>query len=75
MNYNNLKAWLDTLELTPEQQLMAGLAISLAKSFDDNGNASTAAELRKTVLELKRMVAADVVEHDPLAEMLTRNHA
>lgn len=75
MNYNNLKAWLDTLELTPEQQLMAGLAISLAKSFDENGNTSTAAELRKTVLELKRMVAADVVEYDPLAEMLTRNHA
>lgn len=75
MNYNNLKAWLDTLELTAEQQLMAGLAISLAKSFDDTGNTSTAAELRKTILELKRMVAADVVEYDPLAEMLTRHNA
>lgn len=74
MNYDNLKAWLDGLELNAEQQLMAGLAITLAKSFDDTGNTSTAAELRKTILELKRMVAATEVEYDPLAEMLTRNH-
>ena len=72
MNYENLKAWLDTLDMNAEQKLLAGLAITLARSFDDNGNTSTAAELRKTILELKRMVAADVIEYDPLAEMLTR---
>ncbi len=75
MNYENLIKWLDTLQLNEEQSLMAGLAVTLAKSFDDTGNTSTAAELRKTILELKRMVAADVVDFDPLAEMLTRNNA
>lgn len=74
MTAADLQAWLDELELNAEQKIMAGLALALARSFDDNGNTSTAAELRKTILELKRMLSASVVEYDPLAEMLTRSH-
>ncbi len=67
---NAIKAWLETLTLNLEQMVIAGLAIRLAESFDDNGNTSTAAELRKTVLELQRSLNADKTEFDPLAEML-----
>ncbi len=67
-----IKAWLETLSLNLEQNVLAGLAIRLAESFDDNANTSTAAELRKTVLELQRSLNAGIVEHDPLAELLTR---
>lgn len=69
---NAIQNWLDTLSLNLEQMVIAGLAIRLAQSFDENGNTSTAAELRKTVLELQRSLNAGVVEHDPLAELLTR---
>lgn len=72
MTENDLQTWLDELELDAEQKLMAGMALALARSFDESGNTSTAAELRKTILELKRMVTAGKVDVDPLAEMLTR---
>jgi hypothetical protein len=52
--------------------VLAGLALQLASQFDSEANTSTAAELRKTVLEISRQVKGQVVEHDPLAELLTR---
>ena len=73
MNLQNLEAWLRTLQLTPEQELIAGLARTLAVSFDESGNTSTAAELRKTILELRRMVTAAEEAIDPLEQLLTRN--
>ena len=73
MNLQNLEAWLRTLHLTPEQELIAGLARTLAVSFDESGNTSTAAELRKTILELRRMVTAAEEAIDPLEQLLTRN--
>jgi hypothetical protein len=69
---NAIQTWLASLQLDFEQMVLAGLAIKLAESFDESGNTSTAAELRKTVLELQRSLKGAVVEHDPLAEMLTR---
>lgn len=69
---NAITTWLDTLSLNLEQKVLAGLAIRLAESFDDNANTSTAAELRKTVLELQRSLNAGTVEYDPLTELLTR---
>jgi hypothetical protein len=67
-----IKNWLDTLELNLEQKVLAGLCLRLANSFDDNANTSTAAELRKTVLELQRSLGASHVEVDPLEKLLTR---
>jgi hypothetical protein len=64
--------WLDTLQLNLEQKVLAGLCLRLANSFDDNSNTSTAAELRKTVLELQRSLGASNVEIDPLEKLLTR---
>jgi hypothetical protein len=69
---NAIQNWLDTLSLNLEQLVLAGLALRLATSFDENANTSTAAELRKTVLELQRSLNFDKAEHDPLAELLTR---
>jgi len=67
-----IKNWLDTLELNLEQRVLAGLCLQLAKSFDQQSNTSTAAELRKTVLELQRSLGASNVEVDPLEKLLTR---
>jgi len=67
-----IKNWLDTLQLDLEQKVLAGLALKLAKEFDLNPHTSTAAELRKTVLELQRQLAAKAIEFDPIEELLTR---
>ena len=64
--------WLETLELNLEQKVLAGLCLQLAKSFDQQSNTSTAAELRKTVLELQRSLGASNVDVDPLEKLLTR---
>lgn len=67
-----IQNWLNTLELNLEQHVLAGLCLQLAKSFDQQSNTSTAAELRKTVLELQRSLGASNVEVDPLEKLLTR---
>lgn len=67
-----IQTWLDQLDLNFEQLVLAGLALKLAESFDESGNTSTAAELRKTVLELQRSLKGAVVEYDPLSEIMTR---
>jgi hypothetical protein len=67
-----IKNWLETLELNLEQKVLAGLCLQLATSFDSQSNTSTAAELRKTVLELQRSMGASSVEVDPLEKLLTR---
>ena len=73
MTEANIRAWLETLTLNLEQRVLAGLCLELAKSFDDNRNTSTAAELRKTVLELQRSFGASNAPVDPLERLLTRD--
>ena len=68
----SLANWLETLELNLEQRVIAGLALQLARSFDENPHTSTAAELRKTVLELQRQLSANKQDFDPISELLTR---
>jgi hypothetical protein len=72
MVYESLEKYLESLTLTFDLQVLAGLALGLAASFDKDGNTSTAAELRKTVLEIKRQVDATTADFDPLESMLTR---
>ncbi len=67
-----IEQWLKDLELNLEQKVLAGLALRLAKSFDDNPHTSTAAELRKTVLELAGQLRAKGQEFDPIEELLKR---
>lgn len=67
-----IQNWLDQLELNLEQKVLAGLALRLAANFDREANTSTAAELRKTVLELQRQLANSQVDFDPIEELLTR---
>lgn len=67
-----IRNWLEPLSLNLEQRVIAGLALKLAHQFDLDPLTSTAAELRKTVLELQRQLNADKVEFDPIAELLTR---
>jgi hypothetical protein len=68
----SIQNWLETLELNLEQKVLAGLCLRLAQSFDQQSNTSTAAELRKTVLELQRSLGASNVDIDPLEKLLTR---
>lgn len=72
MNLKALQTWLNAYELTPEQTVMANLALTLAARFDEKPDTSTAAELRKTVLELSRALKANEVELDPLDDLLKR---
>ena len=67
-----IQKWLGTLDLNLEQQVLAEIALALAREFDDKHNTSTAAELRKTILELQRTLKGSGEEYDPLAESLTR---
>lgn len=64
--------WLETIELDLEQRVLAGLALKLAKKFDEEPHTSTAAELRKTILELQRQLSARAIDYDPIEELLTR---
>lgn len=67
-----LKDWLEPLSLNLEQRVIAGLALKLAHQFDLEPHTSTAAELRKTILELQRQLTANNVEFDPIEELLKR---
>lgn len=72
MTEANLRAWLETLDLNVELKVLAGIAIDLAREFDDKHNTSTAAELRKTILEIKGQLNAANIPVDPLEKLLTR---
>lgn len=67
-----IQNWLDRLSLDLEQKVLAGLALRLAAQFDKEPHTSTAAELRKTVLELQRQLAKADQDFDPIEELLTR---
>ena len=67
-----LQKWVDTLSLTIETRVIAVMALKLANSFDETGFTSTAAELRKTILELQSQLNASKTEVDPLEQLLTR---
>ena len=72
MIFETLQEWIDTLSLTIEQRVISKMALKLAQSFDDTGNTSTAAELRKTILELQSQLNANRTDIDPLEKLLTR---
>ena len=72
MIQETLQEWLDTLSMTIEQKVIAGMAVRLAASFDETGHISTAAELRKTILELQSQLNANRHDIDPLEKLLTR---
>jgi hypothetical protein len=72
MIYKTTKAWIETLQLDVESQVHADLALALAQRYDDKGETSTAGELRKTLNELKTMLANRESEPDELETLLTR---
>jgi hypothetical protein len=67
-----LKTWLIECELTSESAVLSLIALRLAREFDEKPHTSTAAELRKTILEISRQLNGSAPEFDPLAEMLKR---
>jgi hypothetical protein len=69
---NAIKDWLNGVQLAPESAVLALIAIKLAAEFDSKPHTSTAAELRKTILEIMRQLDGSVPEFDPLASMLKR---
>jgi hypothetical protein len=66
-----LETWLSGLELSLDQEILARICLALASDFDTKANTSTAAELRKTYLELKRSLG-DIPQNDPLDALLKR---
>ena len=66
-----LEQWLAGLELSLDQKILARICVALAEDFDAKANTSTAAELRKTYLELKRSLGEKVLD-DPLEAILKR---
>lgn len=66
-----LERWLSGLQLSLDQAILAKLCLALATDFDEKTNTSTAAELRKTYLELKRSLGEDSGV-DPLETLLKR---
>lgn len=66
-----LEQWLKGLELGLDQKILAHICLALASDFDIKANTSTAAELRKTYLELKRSLG-DAPTFDPLEAILKR---
>jgi len=66
-----LDSWLKGLDLTLDQKILAQICLALALDFDTKANTSTAAELRKTYLELKRSIG-DTGHADPLEALLKR---
>jgi hypothetical protein len=71
MVYESTSKWIATLTLDVESQVLADLALALAKRYDDKGETSTAGELRKTLNELRTKLA-NVEPVDPLETLLTR---
>lgn len=70
--HETVKTWIDSLELSIEMQVHAGLCLSLAAGYDSDGFTSTAAELRRAVNDLKRLVKENTVTIDPMDELLLR---
>ncbi len=66
-----LETWLSELVLSLDQEILARICLALASDFDTKANTSTAAELRKTYLELKRSLG-DIPQNDPLDALLKR---
>lgn len=65
------KKWLATLTLSVDTQPLADLALMLAARYDEKRETSTAGELRKTMNEIRSMLATEK-PFDPLEELLTR---
>jgi hypothetical protein len=67
-----IQTWLDTIELNEETSVHAQICLKLAESFDNDGHTSTAEALRRSVNDLKKLIANAKAEVDPLSELLTR---
>jgi hypothetical protein len=67
-----INAWLSACELDAEQNILAVLVRRLAAEFDAKPHTSTAAELRKTYLELRASLKPTDLDFDPLREMMQR---
>jgi hypothetical protein len=67
-----IELWLNGCELTLEQRVLAALLLTLASEFDAKPHTSTAAELRKTYLELRSSLKPADAEFDPLRDLITR---
>lgn len=70
--FETVSKWLAICELDVESQVHADLALALARRYDDKGETSTAGELRKTINELKSMLANKPAEPSDLEKLLAR---
>lgn len=72
MIFITVQKWVATLALDVETSVHADLALALAQKYDEKGETSTAAELRRTINDLKAMLANKPAEPTELEKLLTR---
>lgn len=72
MIFETVKKWVETLALDIETAVHANLCLALAQKYDEKGETSTAAELRRTINDLKAMLANVPAEPTELEKLLTR---
>lgn len=72
MILETVRKWVETLDLNIETAVHADLALALASRYDEKGETSTAAELRRTINDLKAMLANNPTEPTELEKLLTR---
>lgn len=72
MVFETVQKWVATLDLDIETAVYANLALALAERYDDKGETSTAAELRRTINDLKALLADRPAEPTELEKLLTR---
>lgn len=72
---DQLKKWLDTLELDAKTAILATLVLELVEDYERTRNTSTAEAIRKNISEISRTLAGNAKEEDPLNELIKRHKA
>jgi len=71
MIYESTKAWLETLPINLETQLLADLCLTLAQKIDDKNETSAIQQLHMLHRRLSEIFSTQE-QHDPLEDLLKR---
>jgi hypothetical protein len=71
MIYESTKAWLETLPINLETQLLADLCLTLAAKIDDKNETSAIQQLHMLHRRLSDIFSTQE-QHDPLEDLLKR---
>jgi hypothetical protein len=71
MIYESTKAWLETLPINNETQLLADLCLTLAQKIDEKNETSAIQQLHMLHRRLTEIFSTQE-QHDPLEDLLKR---